>query len=127
MAHRSRLGVVLIDCRAEDFEAAADFWAGALGARLQPSDDERYVHLQPETPVALDLILQRVDAADNGMHLDIETDDVEAEVRRLEALGARRKRQVKRWWVLEDPSGHAFCVVPVQSKTWPKGATEWPD
>jgi ActR/RegA family two-component response regulator len=51
---------------------------------------------------------------------------IEAEVRRLESLGARRKRQVKTWWVMEDPAGQAFCVVPVHGATWPAGAVEWP-
>ena len=39
------------------------------------------------------------------------SDDVEAEVRRLEALGARRIRQVQSWWVMEAPTGQRFCVV----------------
>jgi hypothetical protein len=48
-------------------------------------------------------------------------------VSRLEELGARRKRFVGDWWVMEAPSGHAFCVIPVQTNTWPEGALEWPD
>lgn len=52
---------------------------------------------------------------------------VEAEVRRLERLGARRKQQVGAWYVMEAPSGHVFCVVPVQSKAWPAKAVEWPE
>jgi hypothetical protein len=32
---------------------------------------------------------------------------------------------VKRWWVMQDPAGHRFCVVPVQSSHWPEGAVEW--
>ena len=48
------------------------------------------------------------------MHLDIETDDIEAEVRRLEALGATRVQHVRdRWWVMQAPTGHRFCVVPM--------------
>ncbi len=61
-----------------------------------------------------------------GVHIDFETDDVKAEVERLEGHGARKKYPVKNWWVMEDPGGHAFCVVPVQSNTWPEGAIEWP-
>ena len=49
------------------------------------------------------------------MHLDLEADDVEAEVRRLEALGAtRRDHQAERgfdFWVLRDPWGNEFCVL----------------
>ena len=59
------------------------------------------------------------------IHLDIESDDVEAEVRRLEGLGARRKEFIERWWVMEDPSGQLFCVVPQQSDTSLAEARLW--
>jgi hypothetical protein len=49
------------------------------------------------------------------MHLDLETDDIEAEVRRLEALGATRyDHQQERgfdFWVMRDPWGDEFCVL----------------
>ena len=45
------------------------------------------------------------------MHLDIETDDLDAEAARLEALGAKKIGFVKRWWVMEAPTGQRFCVV----------------
>ncbi len=48
------------------------------------------------------------------VHIDIETDDVEAEVTRLEKLGARKREKVKGWWVMVAPGDHPFCVVPVQ-------------
>jgi hypothetical protein len=50
------------------------------------------------------------------VHLDIESDDVEAEVRRLESLGARRVEQVQTWWVMEAPTGQRFCVVRLQPR-----------
>jgi hypothetical protein len=59
------------------------------------------------------------------VHIDIETDDVEAEVRRLEALGAGRQETVEGWWVMEDPCGNEFCVVPIQSGDFPTGARQW--
>ena len=62
----------------------------------------------------LQLILQRVQDP-SRIHLDIETDNVEAEVQRLERLGARRQAYVETWWIMEDPAGHLFCVVPVHS------------
>ncbi len=43
--------------------------------------------------------------------LDIESDDVEAEARRLEALGAKRIEAVRTWIVMEAPTGQRFCVV----------------
>ena len=59
------------------------------------------------------------------VHLDIESDDVEAEVRRLEALGAKRVQQVQTWWVMEAPTGQRFCVVRVQSETFRNQAHHW--
>jgi hypothetical protein len=59
------------------------------------------------------------------VHLDIETDDIEAEVRRLEALGARRVAQVKTWWVMEAPTGHRFCVVRNSSPGFAQQARQW--
>ena len=47
------------------------------------------------------------------VHLDIKTDNLDAEVRRLEDLGATRVRRVKEWWVMQAPSGHRFCVIPL--------------
>ena len=62
------------------------------------------------------------------IHLDIETDDLEAEARRLEALGARRIAYVKRWIVMEAPTGQRFCILnpqrgPLAGK---KNANVWP-
>lgn len=110
--HRSCLGAIVIDCRTEDLELAGAFWAGALGYEAKTTDDPRYLELdcpdgQPQ------VIIQQVEH-ESRVHLDIEADDVEAEVRRLEALGARRVRQVKSWWVMEAPTGQRFCVVRPQ-------------
>jgi Glyoxalase-like domain len=68
--------------------------------------------------------LQRVHDT-SRIHLDIETDDVEAEVQRLEALGARRKAQIETWWVMEDPCGHLFCVVPMHSPNFLAESHVW--
>jgi len=129
MGHRSRLAVVVIDTEQRQREAAARFWSGALGRSRRRADDPkaRYAHLETPAGPTLDVIIQGTTPEHVGLHLDIETDDVEAEVARLEKLGARRKRFVDDWWVMESPSGHAFCVIPVQSNAWPEGATEWPD
>jgi hypothetical protein len=71
------------------------------------------------------LLLQKVDHA-SRIHLDIETDDIEAEVKRLEGLGAKRVEFVKqRWWVMEAPTGQRFCVVRPQRGTLESRANEW--
>ena len=130
MTHHSRLCALLFDGPAETHEQSIEFWSGALGRRVLPTDesDPAYASLERDEHLPLDLMVQRVPEAETALHVDIETDDVHAEVRRLERLGARRKRQVKTWWVMEDPAGHAFCVVRVQQAskaTWPQGAVEW--
>ena len=62
---------------------------------------------------------------ESRVHLDIETDDVEAEVRRLEALGASRVRPVHSWWVMQAPTGQRFCVVPRFSADFERTAHHW--
>ena len=52
------------------------------------------------------------------MHLDIHTDDLDAEVARLEKLGAERVQQVHGWWVMRDPAGLLFCVLPAGRARW---------
>lgn len=129
MTHRSRFAVVVIDSDEDRREEAVRFWGGVLGRPRRGDDDPaaRYAHLETPVGPTLDVILQATTHDHAGIHLDIETDDVEAEVKRLEQLGAKRKRFVKEWWVLEAPSGHTFCVIPVQTDAWPEGAIEWSD
>jgi predicted enzyme related to lactoylglutathione lyase len=124
--HKSKLGGFIIDCNTDDLGAAAAFWGAALGMpvrALPGAEGERYVRL--EDPLArLHVEVQKVEHP-SRVHLDIESDDVDAEVRRLEALGARRVRQVGRWWVLEAPTGQRFCVVPAESANFAREARDW--
>ena len=125
--HRSRLCTVLIDCEQATFKRGIEFWSRALGMRAKRRRSPMYVSLVAEVACdgGLSIVLQRVAKGETAIHLDIETDDVEAEVTRLERLGARRKRKVKSWVVMEAPSGHAFCVVPVQRRDFPEGSHKW--
>lgn len=125
--HRSRLAGFIIDCQSADLGAAAGFWGAALGMRervLPGEEGERYRALDDPTG-QLHVEVQLVEHP-SRVHLDIESDDVEAEVRRLEALGARRVRQVGSWWVLEAPTGQRFCVVRAQSANFARDASVWP-
>ncbi|MEO3429883.1 VOC family protein [Pelagibius sp. CAU 1746] len=126
--HHSRLAAVVIDCRTDDLKREAGFWSGALGrAVVAPKTAEgegRYLDLE-EVAGQPQVLLQRVDH-DSRVHLDIETDDVAAEVRRLETLGAKRVAQVRTWWVMEAPGGQRFCVVEPQRSDFPQGANTWP-
>ncbi|MEZ5298412.1 MAG: VOC family protein [Ilumatobacteraceae bacterium] len=48
------------------------------------------------------LIVQRIDDSDARIHLDIHTDDLDAEVDRVVALGATERRRFGQWVVLTD-------------------------
>jgi len=124
--HRSRLGGLIIDCNTDDLEEAASFWTQALGYEALNSsdpDDENYVPLKTG-PDDLAIELQKV-SHPSRVHIDIETDNVEAEVARLEKLGARRIQQVSSWWVMEAPSGHRFCVIREQKPAFLEKANQW--
>lgn len=125
--HRSRLAGFIIDCQTNDLDGAAAFWSAALGmpARALPGQEgEKYVRLD-ERDRDLHVEVQKV-AHPSRVHLDIEADDIEAEVARLERLGAKRVGPVETWCVMEAPTGQRFCVVRVQSpEKFAAGANEW--
>jgi hypothetical protein len=126
MAHRSRLNGILIDCNVGDIGAAANFWADALGRPVDP--DHRgtrgnYVMLEDQ-PDEISIQVQRVDH-ESRVHIDIETDDLPAEVARLEKLGATVYKRLERWVVMRAPSGQRFCVVRVQRDGFDKDANNW--
>ncbi len=123
--HRSRLCAVGIDVPASVHDATAAFWTAALGGPGEPDDDGTYV--EAGGIGGREVFVQRTaDGDPPRLHLDVETDDVEAEVARLEALGAERVRQVSTWWVLRDPAGNLFCVVRPQTADFPGDAATWP-
>jgi hypothetical protein len=125
--HRSRLCGLVIDCNVEDVDRAAEFWSRALGHPVEPptpdSGNYRELRMRPDDPVVL---VQKV-THPSRVHLDIESDDVEAEAARLEALGAKRLEKVKTWWVMEAPTGQRFCVIRVQTKDFAERANSWGD
>jgi len=125
MAHRSRLGVIVIDCQTNDLAPATRFWAAALGVTGKVDDDGKYAVLADRKGYPK-VLLQSV-AHQARVHLDIETDDREAETRRLEALGARRVEAIKSWIVMEAPTGHRFCLVGPQGDDFPGDAPVWSD
>jgi len=123
--HHSRLAGFIIDCRTDDLPAAATFWSGALGLPVLGEDGPAYVRLDA-SPHGLTVEVQQVEH-DSRVHLDLESDDVEAEARRLEALGARRLRKVRSWWVMEAPTGQRFCIVEAKRPlAGLPGTTRWP-
>jgi hypothetical protein len=78
-----------------------------------------------ETPPGqISVQIQRVEH-ESRIHLDIETDDIPAEVARLQKLGATVDTQKERWVVMRAPSGQRFCVVRVQRDGFSGDANYW--
>lgn len=126
--HKSRLATIVIDCQATDVDAAAGFWSRALGRETKRSPnpaDAGYCKL--ETPSGEPTMFVQAVSHPSRVHIDIETNDIDAEVARLEKLGARRVQQVKGWWVMEAPTGQRFCVVKPQRTDFEAAANVWSD
>ncbi|GAB2662830.1 VOC family protein [Arenimonas aestuarii] len=119
MAHRSRLAGFIIDCEGGSLGEAAGFWSQALGLPVTDPDEggqDKYARLDGSA-LGLHIEVQKV-AHPSRVHLDVETDDMEAEARRLVALGAKEVSRPHdgRWIVLEAPTGHRFCVVRARKR-----------
>jgi len=115
-----RVQCLCIDSR--DPDGLASFWTDVLGWRRTYDSDHEVVleppKGSPEDGVAPDLLFLRVPeekSVKNRLHLDLRPDDQEAEVRRVEGLGARRvsvgQGPDSSWVVLADPEGNEFCVL----------------
>lgn len=114
--HKSGLTGFIIDCNSGDLDEAARFWAEALRLPISEAGQvpsPKYRKLAPG-PGGMNIEVQKVDHP-SRVHLDIESTDVEAEVTRLEGLGAKRLSRVEDWVVMEAPTGHRFCVVPARA------------
>jgi hypothetical protein len=101
-----------------DVDEAARFWGEALGRSVDPNHpgsrgNYRMLETPPNEPIVQ---VQRVDH-ESRVHIDIETDDIPAEVARLEKLGAKVVDRLERWVVMQAPTGQRFCVwlVPTQA------------
>jgi catechol 2,3-dioxygenase-like lactoylglutathione lyase family enzyme len=124
--HHSRLCALLIDCHTDNVDKAARFWADALGRAVDldhpgSRDSYRMLATPPDEPIVQ---IQRVSHG-SRVHLDIETDDIPAEVARLEGLGAAVVDRLERWVVMQAPTGQRFCVVRIQRPGFPKNANRW--
>lgn len=105
------MSTVVIDLPAGDHDRGLAFWAAALGRSLPQFDYPEYhggqLHGQDFW-----LLVQRLGEGAARVHVDIHTDDLDAEVERLEKLGAQRVQRAHSWWVMRDPAGLLFCVIP---------------
>lgn len=112
--HRSRLSTLLIDAPTTQATRSAAFWSAALGTspRTIPGEPQFIV-----LPTAVPGLVTAVQAIDGGAryHVDIETDDVAAEVARLTGLGASEESSWQGCHTLRAPGGHLLCIIPVHS------------
>ena len=124
--HKSQLAGFIIDCQTDDLDAAAEFWGNALGLQVgvNPDPAEASYRWLRTRPGEIHVEVQQVDHP-SRVHLDIETDNIEAEVRRLEDLGAKRIANIRRWVVMEAPTGQRFCVVNAARDNFERDANTW--
>jgi hypothetical protein len=125
--HKSRVYALLIDTPEPEAARAAAFWSAALGTPARPvPSEEQFISLPGAIP-GLATAVQAVDDAPR-FHIDMETDDVEAETTRLLALGATQIAQWLECRILRAPGGHLLCVLPVHSdpELFESEARVWP-
>jgi len=113
-----RVHHIVID--AHDLTVVARFWADALHWTVL-SEREQEVVVGPDLDAPIGLCVMPAGGTrktvKNRVHLDLTTtsDDRDAEIERLIALGARRvdigQTGQESWDVLADPEGNEFCVV----------------
>jgi predicted enzyme related to lactoylglutathione lyase len=124
--HKSRLAGLIIDCQTEQLDEATRFWSAALGLAAQPPGANPGYRVLKTAADEVHVEVQQVSHA-SRVHLDIESDDIEAEVRRLERLGAQRIGMVQDWCVMQAPTGQRFCVVKPQRVDFAARANRWED
>ncbi len=131
--HRSRVCQFVIDV--SDLDQGVAFWTAALdGVAEETSETSREIYRRIRLPDSeIRILLQKTGdrkTSKERMHIDLETDNVEAEVERLEALGAVRwDHQQERgfdFWVLHDPWGNEFCVLQEEFPELLADRRAWP-
>lgn len=112
MTHYRRIFKVVIDVPPADHDRELAYWRGASGLPLDELTRHPEYHGSGLPGQDFALLIQRLGHGQALVHVDIHTDDLEAEVARLERLSARRTERVAHWWVMQDPAGLPFCVLP---------------
>jgi predicted enzyme related to lactoylglutathione lyase len=113
--HRNLLKTFIIDVPSAARDDTVAFWAQALGATVVPTGIDEYTYLHDASP-SNRIVVQDVGSSRAGVHFDIHTDDLDAEIARLLALGATMiddsfAAHPGRWVIMRDPAGIDFCVV----------------
>jgi predicted enzyme related to lactoylglutathione lyase len=111
--HRSVVDQVCLDIPPEVYDEECDFWASVTGWEVHDVDRPEFRRLRVPDDQPLLVLLQRLDAPGGPVrvHLDLATDDREAEIRRHEQLGARVAAVHDGWTVMRPPAGPVYCVT----------------
>jgi len=112
VAHYSRLSTIVIDVPPADHDRELAFWSAAVGQPLTRFQGHPEYHGVALHDQEFWLLIQRLGQGQARVHVDIHTDDLPAELTRLEKLGAERVQQAHSWQVMRDPAGLLFCVIP---------------
>lgn len=100
----------------KDVPRAVEFWSAALNYKTKGKVWDDWAILIPVSGNGVQISLSKVSSPKaKRHHIDLFTDNQEAEVKRLIALGATRKIWTypdgADYVVLQDPDGNPFCVV----------------
>lgn len=126
MSHLSGMGQIVVDVPPHLHTAELAFWRDVLGLPMTSTAENPEFH-RVDLPGGPKFYVQRLEEGEPRVHLDVITDDLEAEVRRVEGLGARRVRKVgDGLWIMTDPAGLPFCVV-LSSKATEATCEQWED
>ena len=110
---RSGVEQLCFDVPPAMYESEAAFWTAYTGFERERGEPDEFENLLRPAWSPLRFLLQRLDSDAPGCtaHLDLASDDREAEVRRHESLGARITRDGRGWTTLSDPVGSTYCVT----------------
>jgi catechol 2,3-dioxygenase-like lactoylglutathione lyase family enzyme len=121
--HRILLRKFYIDAPAEVYDRTRDFWATALAAQAHRGVKYPEYHWFDHPASLVQVFVQDIGSTPARYHVDIETDDVEAEVSRLLAAGAVEIDRQGTWVVMRDPAGLLFCVIPEEGDGFAERST----
>jgi len=121
--HKSRLSAIVIDCHTDHIEHAAGFWSQLLGQASHVDDDGHRATIEAADK-GVSLVIEAVhDEA--RIHVDIETDNLAAEIHRIEQLGGRKVSVVNHSVIMEAPTGHRFRLTGPSSYVLPSSGNVW--
>lgn len=110
----SHIGFITIDVN--DMQVASKFWSETLDATSIDDNPTFRKLIIPRSELAIFLqLVPESKTSKTRMHLDLVSDDVDAEAARIEKLGAKIQRKPAtdgfKFAVMQDPFGNEFCIL----------------